>query len=78
MDQRRGLTPPAIANTDELFAAIEKHQLTLTPSGTTRDKWVAYNNVGAGRGASPELAVEDFLGRFGERDTHGSIRKTKA
>lgn len=48
----------------DLFAAIAKHGLTLTPTGTTRGGWVAYNHDYTGRGPTPEDAVRDVLQRL--------------
>lgn len=48
----------------ELFAAIKKHLLTVTPSGSYKDRWVAYNNLHTGRGVTPEEAVREVARRL--------------
>lgn len=46
-------------SSDDLFAVIAKHGLTLTPTGTLAGSWVAFNNSVAGRGQTPEDAVRE-------------------
>lgn len=47
-----------------LFAAIEKHALTVTPSGSFNPHWVAYNHDHEGRGETPEDAVRQAIRRI--------------
>lgn len=48
----------------DLFTAIAKYGLTLTPTGTLNGGWVAYNNDRTGRGPTPEDAVRDVVNRL--------------
>ncbi len=45
----------------ELFAAIAQQGFTLTPTGTVRGGWVAYNHDVTGRGPTPEAALLDAI-----------------
>lgn len=44
---------------EDLFASIAKYALTVTPTGTLKGGWVAYNHDVTGRGRTPEDAVRD-------------------
>lgn len=49
---------------EDIFAAIARNGLTLTPTGTLKGGWVAYNHDYTGRGATPEEAVKDVIRRL--------------
>lgn len=45
----------------ELSQVIRKHELVVTPSGSYKEKWVAYNHDHTGRGSTPDEAVRDVV-----------------
>lgn len=48
----------------DLSALIREYGLTITPSGSYKDRWVAYNHGATGRGATPDEAVYEAVSRL--------------
>ena len=61
-----------------LLAAMEKHGLTVTPTGTLHGGWVAYNHDYTGRGATPADAIADVLQRVTPTGAKEGSRKARS
>lgn len=48
----------------ELSRLIREHKLVVTPSGSYKEKWVAYSHDATGRGSTPDEAVHDAVSRL--------------